>query len=174
MQSCLKINMPPLTILSDEQISELTHEPKITPSGLFPLGKMTERFKHKRKEIKVNSASDSGNEFVIMVRQSTVDSLNFSAILAYKMPGFNTLFRLRRYNGKHVHTNSIEREQVSDFHVHIATERYQKQGLREDGFAIPTSRHHDLHSAIECLVEDCGFTTGPPEAQIPLPLSGAQ
>jgi hypothetical protein len=147
------------TILSDAEIDALIHEPKIMPVGLLPPTKLTERNKHRRKEYEVNNATGSGNEFVIMVRQNTLNMLDFSAILAYKMPGSNAVFRLRRYNGRHVHTNAIERTILNDFHIHQATERYQQRGLREDAFATITSGHSTFEGAIRCLLEDCGFNT---------------
>jgi hypothetical protein len=151
-------------ILSDDQIDALIHEPKITPATLFPL-RLIERNKHRRKEYAVKSASSSGNEFVIAVRQAMLDTMNFSAILGYKMPGYNTIFRLRRYNGKHEHTNAIEGTTLNDFHFHTATERYQERGAKEDSFAELTSRHCDLDSAIRRLLEDCGFDPPPSSAQ---------
>jgi hypothetical protein len=153
----------PIFLLTDAEIATLIHEPKNTPSNLFPLTKLVERDKHKRRDYGVTSPS--GNEFVIAVRQSTLDVLNFSAILGYKMPGYNTVFRLRRYNGKHEHTNAIERTKLDDFHIHTATERYQKRGLREDFFAEVTSNHWNLDSALRCLLEDCAFDPPPPAAQ---------
>lgn len=96
---------------------------------------------------------------MVMVRQNTINLLDFSAILAYKVPGSTAVFRLRRYNGNnHEHTNQIEGNTFSfDFHVHQATERYQQKGLKEDSYAELTSRHSSLESAIRCLLEDCGF-----------------
>ena len=129
--------MSTLIILPDDQITALIHEPKTTPNGLLPLTKLIERNQHRRRDYQVNSPS--GNEFVIAVRQSMLNTLDFSAILMYKVPGYNTLFRLRRYNGKHVHTNEIERNTLNDFHFHTATERYQKRGAKEDSFAEVTS-----------------------------------
>lgn len=83
----------------------------------------------------------------------------------HRKTGFNTLFRLRRYNGPHEHTNSIEGTTLNDFHFHTATERYQKLGAKEDSFAEVTSRHWNLDSAIKCLLEDCGFDPLPPSPQ---------
>jgi hypothetical protein len=94
---------------------------------------------------------------VIAVGQSTLDMLNFSAILGYRMPGYNTVFRLRGYNGKHEHTNAIEGNKLDDFHIHIATERYQKRGPREDVFAEATSRYWNLDTALRCMLTDCGL-----------------
>jgi hypothetical protein len=168
-QPCPKVNcnMPTVIQLSDAEIDALIREAKTTPAGLSPLNKLTERFKHKGRTFEVTSTS--GNEFVVIVRQSMLNMMDFSAILGYKMPGFNTIFRLRRYNGKHPHTNEIERSKLNDFHVHTATERYQQLGARHDSYAEVSSRHWSLSSAIDCLIEDCGFDV-PPSNQIPLPL----
>ncbi len=154
-----------LTILSDAEIEALILEQKNTPIGLLPLGKLIERNKHRRRDYFVTSSSGSGNEFVIAVRESVMNVLDFSAILGYKVPGSNQIFRLRRYNGKHMHTNAIEGEVLNDFHIHTATERYQQRGQREDGYAVVSTRHFDLESAVKCLLEDCGFSQLAPSQQ---------
>jgi hypothetical protein len=105
------------------------------------------------------SASESGNQFVVFVRQSDLNMMDFSVILGYRLPQVYTVFRLRRYNGKHQHTNVLEKQTFYDFHLHTATERYQAPGFKEDHFAETTSRHFDLESAIQCLIADCGFRT---------------
>lgn len=152
--------------LPDEDIEALIREPKTTPRALFPL-RLIEHNKHRRRDYQVQSVS--GNEFVIAIRQSVIDGLNFSVILSHRRPGFTTLFRLRRYNGLHgEHTNEIEGNKLDDFHIHTATERYQKLGAREESFAEVTSRHWNLDSAVRCLLEDCGFDPPPPSSQIPI------
>jgi len=71
------------------------------------------------------------------------------------VPQSNQLFRLRRYNGKsHEHTNRLEGVTFYDFHIHIATERYQAVGMREDAYAEPTDRYGDFHAAFSCLIKD--------------------
>jgi hypothetical protein len=156
--------MPPLIQLSDEAIEDLIREPKNTPAGLLPL-RLTERNKHRRKDFTISNPS--GNEFVIAVRQAVLNPLNFSVILMYRIPGYNTFFRLRRYNGKHGgHTNEIEGNEIGDeCHIHTASERYQKLGAKEEGFAVETTRYTDLNGAVRCLLEDCGFTPPPPDPQ---------
>jgi len=141
--------------LTDAQIQELISEAKAIPAGLSPLAKTIERNQHSRKDFEI--VCPSGNCFVIATRQSMLDALNFSAILGFRNPGFNSVFRLRRYNGKHYHTNPIEGERFHDFHVHTATERYQRIGSREDHFAQIDKRYFNLESAIQCLLDDCGF-----------------
>ncbi len=156
--------MSHLIQLSDAEIDSLIHESKNTPGSLFPL-RLTERNKQRRKDYPVSSAS--GNEFVIAVRQAVLNPLNFTVILMYRMPGFTTLFRLCRYNGKHGgHTNEIEGDEIGDeCHIHTATERYQKLGGKEEGFAVETTRYSDLNGAVHCFLEDCGFTPPPPSPQ---------
>jgi hypothetical protein len=72
------------------------------------------------------------------------------------------MFRLRRHNGKsHEHTNQIEASTFYDFHIHMATERYQELGMRENAYAEATDRFGDFDSALRCLVDDCRFETAP-------------
>lgn len=143
-------------LLSDTAIADLIREAKDTPCGLRPLPAMPEKNRHRSKVYEITAAS--GNCFSIVLRQSTMNIFDFSVILGYKLPGVNTVFRLRRYNGKsHWHTNTIERLTFRDFHIHTATERYQKLGAKEDHFAEVDKRYSDLNSAVDCLLVDCGF-----------------
>jgi hypothetical protein len=154
-----------MQILSEERINELIAEQKPLPSGLDPLGVLTRRGQHYRKDYKVMSAS--GNEFLVVVRRSALNMLDFSVILGYQPPHLHTVFRLRRYNGKsHHHTNTFEKDTFYDFHLHTATERYQRPGFREDHFAVTTNRYYSIESAIQCLLDDCGFR--PPIEESPL------
>ena len=99
-----------------------------------------------------------GNEFRLVLRQSSLNPLDFSLILAVCPKDTNQVFRLRRYNGKsHEHTNHIEANTFYDFHIHTATERYQELGTREDAYAEPTNRFSDFHSALRCVLADCRF-----------------
>jgi hypothetical protein len=84
--------------------------------------------------------------------------LDFSVILGYTTNASSQVFRLRRYNGKsHEPTNKIERQTFYDFHIHMATERYQNSGLREDAYAVPTNKYGDFQGALDLMFEDCGF-----------------
>src|SRR6266446_2974298 len=101
-------------ILSEERISELIAEQKPLPSGLDPLGTLTKRSQHHRRDY--NVVASSGNEFLVAIRRSALNMLDFSVILGYQLPHVHTVFRLRRYNGKsHHHTNSIEKQGFYDF-----------------------------------------------------------
>jgi len=144
--------------LTNDTIQELVSEKKSVPAGLTsPHKGMTVRNGHYQKSYEV--ICPSGNEFVIKLRQTVVNPLNFSVILGYRLPGSFSVFRLRRYNSKHIHTNVLENEQFHDFHIHLATERYQKAGFHEDAYAERTQDHWDFASAIERLLNDCGFAS---------------
>ena len=143
-------------LLTDTEIQELLLERKLL-SGDFRQRLQT-RPKRGHSERELDIAGDDGSVFRLIVRQSTLNVLDFSVILGFQLPGTNQLFRLRRCNGKsHQHTNVLEGDAFYDFHIHHATERYQVSGLREDSFAEPTDRYVDLGSAVECLITDCGF-----------------
>ena len=143
-------------ILSEARIAELISEEKPLPTGVEPLGGLSVRNQHERKDFKLVSAA--GNEFLIYMRRSILNMLDFSVILGYQRPDVNTIFRLRRYNGKsHQHENTIEGQLFYDFHIHTATERYQRPGFKEDHFAVVTDRYYNLESAISCMLTDCGF-----------------
>lgn len=81
-----------MSILSEETITALIEEPKTIPEGLVPLGRLLMRNQHKRKECDVASAS--GNRFVVYVRQSELNVMDFSIILGYRLPNVHTVFRL--------------------------------------------------------------------------------
>ena len=94
----------------------------------------------------------------MIFRQNKINPLDFSGILAVRVPGSSQIFRLRRYNGKsHEHTNHIEAVTFYDFHIHVATERYQQRGTREDAYAEPTDRYGDFYGALRCLIDDANL-----------------
>jgi hypothetical protein len=141
--------------LTDVDIQQLIAEPKDIPSGLsVPPRGMTRRGGHMQKSYDVQGDT---SRFVLKLRQSCFNPMDFSAILGYQLPGSYTVFRLKRYNGKHTHSNVLESQKFYGFHVHTATERYQTLGHSEDQFAEPTARYFDLGSAIERLLDECGF-----------------
>ncbi len=149
--------------LSDGEIDALIREQKPLPDDYKKRTQLREKRGHKENELEVTGTS--GNRFCLIMRESDFDTLDFSIILAFYPKGSNQLFRLRRYNGKsHEHTNHIEGNRFYDFHIHIATERYQELGTREDAYAEATNRFADFHSAVCCMLQDCGFVVpqGPP------------
>jgi hypothetical protein len=116
-------------LLSDEEINALLLEAKAVPKGLIPLGRLSERHQHRRRDCTIDC--QSGHKFVIALRQSMLNPLDFSVILGYHLPHLFRVFRLRRYNGKsHYHTNTLEKETFYGFHIHTATGRYQTAGFK--------------------------------------------
>jgi hypothetical protein len=144
---------------TDEQIAALIAEPKPLPRELaasYPPLRRSKVGGHKEAQYEVSGSA--GNDFRIIIRQNDVNALDFSAILAYQSKTTHQVFRLRRYNGKsHEHSNRLEKSALYAFHIHQATERYQREGEKEDSYAEPTDRYSDLVGAIDCLIADCGF-----------------
>jgi len=141
---------------SDQEIEELISERKPLPQNYPSCIQLKPKAGH--KEYKLAVEGDDGNDFRLIFRQSRRNPLDFSIILGILPTNTNQLFRLRRYNGRsHEHTNSIEKQKFYDFHIHAATERYQDAGAPEEGYAEPTDRFADFHSALQCMLDDCGF-----------------
>jgi hypothetical protein len=111
-------------LLTDAEIAVLIQEVKPVESGYLSKVQLKPKRGHKERELDIVGAD--GSEFRLILRQSLLNALDFSAILSFTPTSTTQLFRLRRYNGKsHEHTNQIERETFYDFHLHFATERYQ-------------------------------------------------
>ena len=151
---------------SDAEIAVLLRERKPLPTDWRSRMRLRPKRGHSERDIDVTG--DGENEFRLILRQNTINRLDFSIILAVAVPKSNQLFRLRRYNGKsHEHTNHIEGDTFYDFHIHEATERYQEMGTREDAYAEPTDRYGDFHEALRCLIKDANLDI-PPAAQASL------
>lgn len=143
-------------VLNDQEIMQLIQEKKSLPQIYNELFQMKEKKGHKERDLILKR--DDGSLFKIIVRQNTINVLDFSIILGYIPSGSNEVFRLRRYNGKsHEHTNTIEKESFYDFHIHTATQRYQEAGLKEDKYAQVTAAYSDIYSAMDCFVKDCNI-----------------
>jgi hypothetical protein len=141
---------------SDQQIDELLKESKPLPDDYKKRIRLRDKYGHKERDLSVDGVD--GHKFRLILRSGSFNVLDFSVVLAIVPSGSNTLFRLRRYNGKsHEHTNKIEQETFYDFHIHTATERYQQLGVAEDFHAVPTKRYTDFYSALDCMLQDCGF-----------------
>lgn len=151
---------------SDQEIATLVQESKGLPADWRNRVQLRPKRGHDQRDLDLKG--DAGSEFRLILRQNRINPLDFSIILAVRVPQSNALFRLRRYNGKsHEHTNHIEGKTFYDFHIHMATERYQQIGTREDAYAELTDRYGDFHGALRCLLDDANFDI-PPEAQTSL------
>jgi hypothetical protein len=153
--------MRAMALLTDSQIAQLISEAKHLPADY--LNRLQLRTKRGHRERDLDIEGDGGSRFRIVVRESDLNPLDFSVILAYYMPTTNRLFRLRRYNGRHgEHTNRIENQTFEAFHVHVATERYQDLGAKEESFAQVTDRYATVTEAMACMVADCAFVVDEP------------
>ena len=150
--------------LTDVEIAKLLAEPKTLDTDFR--SRIVLRTKRGHKERELDIPGSAGGEFQLVLRQGSINPMDFSVILLYRVPGSSQLVRLRRYNGKsHDHTNVLESQSLDGFHIHTATERYQDSGLREDGYAEATDRYADLAGAVKCMLSDCGFVV-PPQMQM--------
>lgn len=144
------------TSLTDAEIAALIAEAKPLPDDYLGRVQTKPKRGHRERELDLDGAY--GNKFRLILRQSSLNPLDFSVILAWIPPHSSTPFRLCRYNGKsHEHTNTLDSQTFYGFHIHRATERYQRSGLREDSFAEPTTRYQDFGGALRSLIQDCGF-----------------
>ena len=140
-------------IYSDQEIKTLIEEPKRAPIDWHDRIRLARKRGHSEQHVEF--ISDAGSVFRLILRQNIINPLDFSVILSVRIAQSNMVFRLRRYNGKsHEHTNHIERHTFYDYHVHMATERYQRAGRTADGYAEPTDRYSDFRGALRCLIDD--------------------
>jgi len=143
-------------ILTDETITTLLEEskPAVQVAALVPPTR--EKRGHRENQVQVTGAQ--GSNFRLVVRQLVRDPLDFSVLLAYEIPSSTRSFRLRRHNGaSHSHTNKLEGTRLTGFHVHMATERYQAAGFKEEAYAESTDAYESLSGAIEHMLEVAGF-----------------
>jgi hypothetical protein len=153
--------------LTDLQIERLVSEPKPLPADWRRRLAPRPKSGHTEAELQVRAAS--GGLFRLVLRRSLHNPLDFSVILAFVDPESGRNFRLRRYNGKsHEHTNPMENERFYDFHVHRATERYQRSGNREDTFAVVATAFATMEQALELVIAECAFAEPvDPQARLP-------
>ena len=141
---------------TDLEITLLVGESKPLPGDWRTSTRLRSKRGHKENSLDISGVN--GNQFRLIFRQSNANPLDFSVILSVRVPQSNRFFRLRRHNGRsHEHTNSIEGDIFYDFHIHLATERYQEIGSREDAYAESTHRYSDFAGAVECMLADAGF-----------------
>ena len=138
---------------SDQEIKTLIAEPKRAPADWEDRIRLARKRGHSEQQVDI--IGDSGSLFRLILRHNQINPLDFSIILSVHIPNSNAVFRLRRYNGRsHQHTNHVEDNTIDGFHIHTATERYQRAGHREDGYAEPTCRYSDFRGALKCLIDD--------------------
>jgi hypothetical protein len=153
---------------NDKEIINLINEPKIVEATLKDFfDGLKEKKGHREYDYTI--LRGDGSCFKIKLRQSVENTLDFSAIIGFVPQNSNSWFILKRYNGKsHKHTNRLEKEEeFYDFHIHVATERYQNIGSKVEHYAEKTDRYTNLRGALRCLFDDCNVSL-PNETQIEL------
>lgn len=142
-------------IFTDQEIEAFIQERKVLPDnwGSNFKDRMNQGFKEYYQDI----IGEDENIFRIIIRRGDFSKSNFSVILVVRIPDSKKYFPLCRYNGSnHQHTNMIEEEVIIGFHIHTATERYQRK-KKVFGYAQSTTRYSDVNGALQCLLEDANF-----------------
>jgi hypothetical protein len=140
-------------IITDQEIQSFISEQKILPENFHFTLRTRNFYQNYQREI-----STKDHQFLIIVRRTIGDPLNFSVVIGVKIQ--NKWFRLRRYNGNyHTHKNKLEQMKFHQFHIHKATERYQLNDLDEDQFAEPTTAYTDLDGAFQLALQENNFKT---------------
>ena len=153
-------------IISDQEIKALIKERKVLPENWN--NQFTKRINRGNTEFYQNITGDVGNKFRFIIRINEYNKDSFSVILCVSVPSPRKFFNLNRYNGcNHEHTNDIEAELITGFHIHTATERYQQIGKREESYAQKTDRYSDVYGALQCLFTDANFEV-PTDEQLTL------
>jgi hypothetical protein len=157
-------------ILTDVEIQQLLVEPK----PLDPKWDSKLRLRPKTQEVFEQGSYDlclpNGHEFSLVLRRNRLSPLDFSVILVFKDTD-GTEYILRRHNGAHPskHTNEFEKrlglpnaQLPVCVHRHLATERYQRAGLKIDGYAERSEDYNDINTAREAMIREAGFIVPPP------------
>lgn len=138
---------------SDSEIEDLIQEEKFYTDSLQNLFSLKNKRGHRERDC--NLQGKNGNQFLLILRQSQINSFAFSVILAIYPQSSYQLFRLLRYNGNnHGHNNRIECQRINGFHIHKATERYQESGGIEDRFVLPASSYYDYQTAVGAMIQE--------------------
>ena len=146
--------------LTNSKIRELVNEPKQINQSVYSLMKSMKPKRDGSPQILRNSfkfpRQNGKGEWRLYVRLNLKYPMDFSCGLELIPENREQGFRLRRYNGKsHFHTNQLERDTFQDFHIHIATEKYQHSRYKDDHYAERTDRYGEFKEALECLFKDC-------------------
>jgi hypothetical protein len=154
----------PVAQLLDKEIEPLVAVPKYLPADYRSrLRTRLRPYSAQHEEAQLEVVVENTGTFRIIVRKNRINPFDFCIILGYLPAERLRLFRLRRHNGLHEHTNRLEGNAFRDFHIHYATQRYQEAGWDIDGYAGSTDRYTTVDGALEIFLEDCNFVR--PEAE---------
>lgn len=149
--------MPIADDLSDSMIEALLGRPKEMPQS--ERRKLRSEYwreisGHHRADIALEA--DGDEKFSIFIRQTVDDIMDFTVGLkaVFNDNSSLNLIRCNRVHGRY--RNDLENTVFEDeFHVHITTERYIKNGAQPEKFAAPTAEYGCLDGAIEFFLKRC-------------------
>ncbi len=148
----------PVAQLADNDIEELIRVPKPLPADYRNRLRTRARpYSSQHEEAQLDVPIENRGTFRVIVRRNRINPMDFCVILGYVPPERTRLFRLRRYNGSHRHTNKLEGTDFHGCHVHYATQRYQEAGWDIDAYAEATERYGTADQALELLLDECNF-----------------
>ncbi|MBW6517583.1 MAG: hypothetical protein K0A89_03675 [ANME-2 cluster archaeon] len=143
-------------MLSDSEIQVLINDVKLFSSKNLNEIRLKNKENRAYREYDLDVRSNSGKNFRLRIRENTLNVFDFSVILIY-VDEKRKYHILRRYNGKHIHKNQIEKNKFRDFHIHKATQRYPEAGFRIDGYAEVTDAYNNWKDALTKMLIDCNF-----------------
>lgn len=146
--------------LTDEAIRALISERKqLPPKWRSSLSPDQREAQHRRGSVRLQGVG--GADFELFSRQHVDFVDNFTVGLQFRAVD-GTVYRLLRANGLHPggHRNRLEGTSFgTSFHVHRATERYQREGLAIDGYAEQTDEYSSLEQAVDFLRRTAALET---------------
>ena len=77
---------------SDQEISVLIQERKALPRDWRSRSQLRPKRGHEERDLEL--VGGAGSEFHVILRKNTINALDFSIIVAVRVPNSNTLFRL--------------------------------------------------------------------------------
>ncbi|MBN2238416.1 MAG: hypothetical protein JW712_01475 [Dehalococcoidales bacterium] len=152
-------------ILTDEEIQQLLAEPKPLESKWESRLKLKQKTQEAFSQRDVSIQLSNGHVFTLVLRSNHLSPSDFSVILVFKDTD-GSEYILRRHNGAHPsrHTNEYEKRYgllnshlPICHHRHLATERYQREGLKIDGYAEKADDYNDIQSAQQAMINEAGF-----------------
>ncbi|MEI6795564.1 MAG: hypothetical protein WCK39_01745 [Methanomassiliicoccales archaeon] len=146
-------------MLTDQRIAELIAEKKSLPENYLDRLRPQQQVGQIYTRGSLSVVGDNGSHFRINTRKSTIDMRDFSIVFIYEIQSTNQEYVIARYNGDHgEHQNTIEKETVEGFHIHKATERYQKAGKHIESYAVETDSYGSFTAALGIFINDMNFT----------------
>ena len=79
----------------DQEVESLVQERKPLPADWHSRIRLKSKRGHQEQQLDLTG--EAGSEFRLILRQNKINLLDFSIILAVRVPQSNQIFRLRRY-----------------------------------------------------------------------------